>query len=122
MFKNFDKEGYSLWLVYYDKYEGEGEKLYMTNNLANGFLQRLDHFRKYCFGAWGVYGDEPKLEIRGLFIWRGTEKPQEILDHPSYEYHFFTKLDVADPKTRKLVDEYWLNMTEETKVEGLKAT
>lgn len=39
----------------------------MTNNLANGFLQRLEHFRKYCFGAWGVYGQEPSLEIRGNF-------------------------------------------------------
>lgn len=37
----------------------------MTNNLANGFLQRLEHFRKYMFGAWGVYGQEPSLEIRG---------------------------------------------------------
>jgi len=51
--------------VYYEKYEGEGEKLYMTNNLASGFLQRLENFRKYIFGVWGVYGQEPSLEIRG---------------------------------------------------------
>lgn len=56
LFDNFDEKGYSFWKVYYDKYEGEGEKLYMTNNLAGGFLQRLEHFRKYIFGAWGVYG------------------------------------------------------------------
>lgn len=29
-------------------------------------------------------------------MWRGTEKPAEILDHPSYEYHNFTKLDWKD--------------------------
>lgn len=40
----------------------------MTNNLANGFLQRLEHFRKYTFGVWGVYGDEPNLEIGGNYI------------------------------------------------------
>lgn len=38
LFKNFDKSGFSLWKVVYDKYEGEGEVLYMTNNLAKGFL------------------------------------------------------------------------------------
>ena len=56
---------FSFWKVEYEKYPGEGEKLFMTKNLANGFLQRLEHFRKYCFGSWGVYGDEPNLEIRG---------------------------------------------------------
>jgi hypothetical protein len=56
----------------------------MTNNLANGFVQRLETFRKYCFGIWGVYGEEPKLDIKGLLMWRGTEKPAEIT---SYDYH-----------------------------------
>lgn len=28
----------------------------------------------------------------GLLIWRGTEKPKEILEHDSYDYHKFTKL------------------------------
>lgn len=47
----------------------------MTRNLANGFLQRLEHFRKYTIGSWGVYGEEPNLDIKGLFLWRGTEIP-----------------------------------------------
>lgn len=38
LFKNFDDQGFSFWKIVYDKYEGEGEVLYMTNNLANGFL------------------------------------------------------------------------------------
>lgn len=38
MFDNVDVNGFSIWRVFYDKYEGEGEKLFMTNNLANGFL------------------------------------------------------------------------------------
>ena len=38
LFDNFDAEGFSFWKVYYIKYEGEGEKLFMTNNLAAGFL------------------------------------------------------------------------------------
>lgn len=71
----FDAAGWSLWKVHYQKYEGEGEKVYLTSNLKNGFLQRLDHFRKYSFGVHGVYGDEPNLEIQGVWMWRGTEIP-----------------------------------------------
>jgi hypothetical protein len=29
---------FSFWKIEYEKYEGEGEKLYMTRNMANGFL------------------------------------------------------------------------------------
>lgn len=90
----------------------------MTRNLAAGFIQRLETFRKYSFGTWGVYGDEPNLEIRGtykeffnepilnstgLFLWRGLEEPTEIKEHVSYEYHKFTKLEFNDAKTRDLV-------------------
>jgi elongation factor 1-gamma len=59
--KKFDAQGWSIWKVYYQKYEGEGEKVFLTCNLKNGFLQRLDHFRKYSFAVHGVYGDEPNL-------------------------------------------------------------
>ena len=64
--ENFDNEGYSIWFIKYIKAEGEGKVLFLTNNLMNGFLQRLDTFRKYAFGVHGVYGDEPNLEIRGF--------------------------------------------------------
>lgn len=36
--EQFDAEGFSLWLVKYDKYTGEGEKLFSTNNLVGGFM------------------------------------------------------------------------------------
>jgi len=89
LWKNYDPEGFSFWRVEYEKYPGEGEKLYMTRNLKNGFLSRLEHFRKYCYAVHGIYGDEPKLEIRGMWMWRGKTLPFEVTDHPSYEYHKF---------------------------------
>merc|ERR1712124_215679 len=55
LWKNYDPKGFSFWKVYYDKYEGEGVKLYMTTNLRSGFLERLEHFRKYSYATWGVY-------------------------------------------------------------------
>lgn len=36
--KMFDKAGWSIWKVDYEKIEGECEKVYMTNNMLNGFL------------------------------------------------------------------------------------
>lgn len=63
--ENFDNTGYSIWLIKYIKAEGEGKVLFLTNNLMNGFLQRLESFRKYAFAVHGVYGEEPTLEIRG---------------------------------------------------------
>ena len=42
---------FSFWKIEYEKYTGEGEKLYMTRNLVVGFLQRLETFRKYSFGT-----------------------------------------------------------------------
>jgi hypothetical protein len=35
----------------------------------------LDHFRKYVFGTYGVYGEEGNYEVEGVWVWRGTEIP-----------------------------------------------
>jgi len=122
LFDNFDYEGFSVWHIHYDKCEGEGVKLFLTSNSVGGFLQRLEHFRKYCYGVLGVYGEEPNLEINGLMMWRGTEIAFEVKDHPSYEYHFFRKLDLHKEEDRKLVLDYWTIIDEEgtDKVEGLR--
>ena len=61
----------------------------MTSNLRSGFLERLENFRKYAYGVHGVYGEEPNLEIRGVWMWRGKGIPFEMRDHPSYDYHKF---------------------------------
>jgi len=119
--EQFDNEGYSVWRMEYEKAEGEGKVTFLTSNLMNGFLQRLESFRKYAFGVVGIYGDEPNLEIRGCWVWRGTEIPFEIKDHPSGEWYHFRKLDVKNSEEdRKIQEEYWTSWTEDVdKVEGL---
>ena len=82
-----------MWKLVYDKYEGEGVVGYLTSNLKNGFVRNLDHFRKYAFGAFGVYGVEGNFDIKGVLMWRGTEIPTEIKEHQSYDSYKFTKLD-----------------------------
>lgn len=90
----------------------------MTNNLKNGHLRNIDHFRKYCFAVHGVYGVEGNYEIDGVWLWRGTEIPEEWKEHQSYDYFTFNKLDVKDPAVQALATEYWLNLNEGDLVEG----
>lgn len=116
--KLFDKEGWSLWHCHYEKIEGECEKVYMTNNMLNGFLQRMEAMRKYSFGYLGIYGDEPDLEIVGCFFWRGLTIPQEMIDHPQFEYYKTRQLDSENADDRALVEDYWCNIKEDTKIEG----
>lgn len=94
----------------------------MTSNLKNGFIQRLENFRKYAFGVHGIYGDEPNLEIRGVWLWRGNGIPSEISELPNYEYHQWKRLDASNENDRKLLEEYWCGLEEDVSVvEGLKA-
>ena len=107
-FQNYDPEGYSIWFVHYDKYEGEGVVLYQTSNLMNGFLQRMDEkFRQYTFSNTAILGEEPNLEIQGVWLFRGKGIPQEMIDHPQFEYYKRRELDVKNEGDRKLISEFF---------------
>jgi elongation factor 1-gamma len=86
--------------------------------LKNGYVRNLDHFRKYCFAAFGVYGVEGDYDIRGVFFWRGTEIPFEVSDHQSGDYYKFTKLDHTKEEDRKLLEDYWTHLEEGQIVDG----
>ena len=109
----------SFWKVKYQKLEGEGEKLFITANSVEGFLHRMESMRKHSFGTLGVYGDEPNLEIMGLFYWHGQEVHPLMKDHPSFEYYIQEKLDPANEEHKKLIEEYWTSFEENETVEGL---
>jgi Elongation factor 1 gamma, conserved domain len=74
-FDNYDKAGYCIYFIHYEKYEGEGTVLYQTANGMNGFLQRVDHFRKHTFAMHAILGEEPNLEIMGVWLFRGHGVP-----------------------------------------------
>ena len=83
LWKAWDNSAFSFYFVHYEKYEGEGVVLHVTNNLLNGFLQRMDDkMRKHSLCVLGVYGDEPSLEIMGVFFWRGTDVIEPMKEHP----------------------------------------
>lgn len=103
--KNFDREGYSIWWVNY-RYNDELAKIFMTCNLVTGLFARMDHMRKYAFGSFLIFGEDDKNEISGCIIFRGQEIPPEIKavgDFASYEW---TRMNLDDQKEVKLFNDY----------------
>ena len=109
LWKAWDNSAFSFYFVHYEKYEGEGVVLHVTNNLLNGFLQRMDDkLRKHSLCVLGVYGDEPSLEIMGVFFWRGTDVIEPMREHPQYEFFAQRKLDIkGSAADRELVERFW---------------
>ena len=106
-FKNYDNEGYCLYYAKYDKYEGEGKVLYQTSNLMNGFLQRIDSFRRHTFAMMAIVGEVPELDIESVWLFRGKGIPQQMLDHPQFEYYNKRELSLESEADRQLIKEFF---------------
>ena len=116
----YDPEGYSLWRLEYQNLPTECKVLFRTSNSKGMFLQKCDQLRRYAFAAHGVYGVEDDYKIRGVWMFRGKEIPQEMKDNDLYEYITFTKLDPSKEEDKKLVHDYWTKLNETDEVEGRK--
>ena len=116
----YDPEGYSLWHLEYQNLPTECKVLFRTSNSKGMFLQKCDPLRRYSFAVHGVYGVEDDYKIRGLWMFRGKEIPQEMKDNDLYEYITFTRLDPNKEGDRKLVHDYWTKLNETDEVEGRK--
>ena len=116
----YDPEGYSLWWVEYQNLPTECKILFRTSNSKGMFLQKCDAVRRYAFAVHGVYGVEDDYKIRGCWMFRGTEIPQEMKDNDLYEYLTFRKLDINKPEDKQLVHDYWTKLNETDEVEGRK--
>ncbi|KAG0308921.1 Elongation factor 1-gamma [Linnemannia gamsii] len=94
---------YSIWKVDY-KYNDELTKLYMSNNLAGGLMNRLERARKYAFGTLVVAGEDNANVITGYFIVRGNaeEMIEEITDAADYESYNWVKVNVTDEEKKKI--------------------
>lgn len=104
--ENLDRSGYCLYYAKYEKYEGEGVVLYQTSNLLNGFLQRLDDFRKHTFGMMAITGEEPSLEIESVWLFRGKGMPARMIEHPQWEYYQQRELNPDNEEDRKLFSDF----------------
>ena len=116
----YDPEGYSLWWVEYQNLPTECKILFRTSNSKGMFLQKCDAVRRYAFAVHGVYGVEDDYKIRGCWMFRGTEIPQEMKDNDLYEYLTFRRIDINNPQDKQLVHDYWTKLDENDEVEGRK--
>ncbi|GMY05003.1 elongation factor 1-gamma-like [Fagus crenata] len=101
----YDPEGYSLWFCDY-KYNEENTVSYVTLNKVGGFLQRMDLARKYAFGKMLVIGSEAPFKVKGLWLFRGPEIPQFVLDE-CYDMELFEwkKVDITDENQKERVSQ-----------------
>jgi elongation factor 1-gamma len=116
---NYDREGYCIFYIQYEKCEGEGVLLYQTANNLNGFLQRCDHFRRHVLAMHAIVGEEPALDIEGVWLYRGKIIPQEMLDNPQFEYYKQRELSIDVEADRNLIRDYWCAKNEDV-VNGRK--
>ncbi|KAK9286568.1 hypothetical protein L1049_014967 [Liquidambar formosana] len=101
----YDPEGYSLWFCDY-KYNDENTVSFVTLNKVGGFLQRMDLARKYAFGKMLVIGSEPPFKVKGLWLFRGQEIPQFILDECyDMELYDWRKVDISDEEQKERVSQ-----------------
>ncbi|CAI0439536.1 unnamed protein product [Linum tenue] len=92
----YDPEGYSLWFCDY-KYNDENTVSFVTLNKVGGFLQRMDLARKYAFGKMLIIGGQPPFKVKGLWLFRGQEIPQFIVDECyDMELYEWAKVDITD--------------------------
>ncbi|KAK6240400.1 hypothetical protein SCA6_005789 [Theobroma cacao] len=101
----YDPEGYSLWFCDY-KYNEENTVSFVTMNKVGGFLQRMDLARKYAFGKMLVIGSEPPFKVKGLWLFRGQEIPQFVLDECyDMELYEWKKVDISDEAQKERVSQ-----------------
>ncbi|CAL1355858.1 unnamed protein product [Linum trigynum] len=92
----YDPQGYSLWFCDY-KYNDENTVSFVTLNKVGGFLQRMDLARKYAFGKMLIIGSTPPFKVKGLWLFRGQEIPQFIIDECyDMELYEWKKVDISD--------------------------
>ena len=72
LWENFDKEGWSLWRADY-RYNNELKMSFMAANLIGGMFQRVEKLHKYGFGSVLVFGEDYKLSISGIWLFRGQQ-------------------------------------------------
>lgn len=116
LWNNFDEKAMSFWHLTYDKLPSECKKLFLTNNLMNGFVDRAAHMRKYLFGVHGVFGEPDNYNIRGIWMGRGTEELPLIKEHDQYDVYKYKKLDHHNESDRKLITEYFTKTAEDVDV------
>ncbi|KAF8820531.1 putative elongation factor 1-gamma [Cardiosporidium cionae] len=99
---------YSLWFMRYNKLPAECKMDFLTCNLCNGFMQRMNNsIRSESFGVINVMGEGGEFDIEGVWLFTGSEMPALMKEHPSYEYQDFIQLDPQNAADKQRIIDYW---------------
>jgi len=108
-YSQLDREGYSVYFCNYN-YNDDNKVLFMTCNLAGGFIQRCDEMRKYAFGTIQIIGTNEQQEMVGAFLLRGAgdEGVKALLEvNPDAEYWTWTKANLDDAADKAKLADMW---------------
>ncbi|KAI6118192.1 hypothetical protein F5141DRAFT_1264023 [Pisolithus sp. B1] len=87
VYENFDKEGFSIYRVYFRYNEGL-TLIFMSSNQIGGFFNRLE--------AFTVFGAANDSIITGALILRGQDVKPVAEAVPDYERCDYRKLDLEN--------------------------
>jgi len=116
---NLDTKAFSLWFGKYNKASSEGKEKIKTNNLLNGYVRSCEPLKKRLFASYGYYGEEPDLQIRGVYLWHDADFLPEMKEHYVCEYIDWRKIDPTNAEDRKLVIGAWTSLEEGTTFQDL---
>lgn len=103
--QNYENSGYSIWKMDY-KYNSELTMTFKASNLVSGLYQRLPKLHKYAFASTLIMGTDNRLQISGIWIFRGPRLPQMFIDECDDHAAFnWTQLDPA--RDRALIEDYF---------------
>ena len=101
-----DPNKYTFWFLNYDKFGSEGQKMTPFTNLLMGFEQAFMAFRNLSFGKLCILGEEPNLQIQGVFLMKGTTLPAACTNVDQFEYMKARQIEIESEGERELVREF----------------
>ena len=116
LWEQFDENAMSIWHLTYDKLSSECKKLFLTNNLMTGFVDRAAHMRKYVFGVHDVLGEPGNYNIKGVWMGYGVDELPLIRDHDQYDVYIYRKLDPKVEADKQLIIDYFTKKEEDVDI------
>jgi len=110
---------FSFWSCHYDKLASECKELIKTNNFLSFFFRGMEGTNKDMLAVHGIYGTETDHDIKGVWMWKGTEYHPKVKDHQTAEYYNYTKMDISTQAARDKLRDVWTHViAEEGTVDG----
>lgn len=107
LWKNWNDSEVSFFYLRYQKLKNELTGEIKSMNTQQAFIDRTDSkSSRFGFGIQNMWWseDEKEYEMRGLYLFKGTELPYSFKCHQLLEYHDIVKLDVSKAEDKELIE------------------